>query len=292
MGSARHTEPKDERQYWWTEMVDRVVVLRFRDDIALADIDAQHTWRLWEFIDKLANGPHQVLHVQFPATHLGHSGFVQLWEHFRRIANDAGRAHIELARQDCAMQRWITYMRDCRLFTVGAFQGELDINFLGILLSCDYRIASEDSVFVNRGRPPGTGQGTAVPWLLTRILRSGDALQILLSCEGLPADRALDLGLIQRTTNPRSHVEDSLRITRDLASVGTANLLALKRALIRAGEPLEKYFQSEGAGFNRLPRALVVPPTCVECGYNLTGNVSGRCPECGTDIDEMDVGRR
>ncbi len=23
---------------------------------------------------------------------------------------------------------------------------------------------------------------------------------------------------------------------------------------------------------------------CCKCGYNLTGNVSGRCPECGTDI--------
>jgi hypothetical protein len=24
------------------------------------------------------------------------------------------------------------------------------------------------------------------------------------------------------------------------------------------------------------------PPTCSNCGYNLTGNVSGVCPECGT----------
>ena len=24
---------------------------------------------------------------------------------------------------------------------------------------------------------------------------------------------------------------------------------------------------------------------CVSCGYDLTGNVSGVCPECGTDID-------
>ena len=24
-------------------------------------------------------------------------------------------------------------------------------------------------------------------------------------------------------------------------------------------------------------------PYCQECGYDLTGNASGRCPECGTD---------
>lgn len=27
-------------------------------------------------------------------------------------------------------------------------------------------------------------------------------------------------------------------------------------------------------------------PCCVACGYDLTGNVSGVCPECGTDVVE------
>ena len=26
-------------------------------------------------------------------------------------------------------------------------------------------------------------------------------------------------------------------------------------------------------------------PCCIACGYNLTGNVSGVCPECGTKIE-------
>jgi len=28
---------------------------------------------------------------------------------------------------------------------------------------------------------------------------------------------------------------------------------------------------------------------CTTCGYNLTGNVSGRCPECGTMIQKNDA---
>ena len=32
---------------------------------------------------------------------------------------------------------------------------------------------------------------------------------------------------------------------------------------------------------SRLPRLKPVPNFCPECGYNLTGNVSGRCSECG-----------
>ena len=30
-----------------------------------------------------------------------------------------------------------------------------------------------------------------------------------------------------------------------------------------------------------LYRSRQLPPNCCSCGYNLTGNISGRCPECG-----------
>jgi len=31
-------------------------------------------------------------------------------------------------------------------------------------------------------------------------------------------------------------------------------------------------------------RARVPPGHCRKCGYDLTGNISGRCPECGTTV--------
>lgn len=35
--------------------------------------------------------------------------------------------------------------------------------------------------------------------------------------------------------------------------------------------------------------SLPTPPAgaCASCGYNLTGNISGRCPECGTPVTNM-----
>ena len=35
----------------------------------------------------------------------------------------------------------------------------------------------------------------------------------------------------------------------------------------------------------RLDRRRILPGHCQNCGYDLTGNVSGRCPECGTAIE-------
>ena len=34
---------------------------------------------------------------------------------------------------------------------------------------------------------------------------------------------------------------------------------------------------------------LLSPNLCRKCAYNLTGNVSGRCPECGTPIPQAAV---
>ncbi|MBN2448588.1 MAG: hypothetical protein JXO22_17815 [Phycisphaerae bacterium] len=34
----------------------------------------------------------------------------------------------------------------------------------------------------------------------------------------------------------------------------------------------------------RLRRSLAAQGRCERCGYDLTGNVSGRCPECGEPI--------
>jgi hypothetical protein len=38
-------------------------------------------------------------------------------------------------------------------------------------------------------------------------------------------------------------------------------------------------------GFTVVRRVAIDPNRCRACGYDLTGNVSGVCPECGTAID-------
>lgn len=40
-------------------------------------------------------------------------------------------------------------------------------------------------------------------------------------------------------------------------------------------------------GFVSRRSRQTVPGMCRGCGYNLHGNVSGRCPECGREIDEF-----
>jgi hypothetical protein len=40
-----------------------------------------------------------------------------------------------------------------------------------------------------------------------------------------------------------------------------------------------------------LRRKRRVPGTCLRCGYSLTGNVSGVCPECGSVVPSAEAAR-
>jgi hypothetical protein len=55
-----------------------------------------------------------------------------------------------------------------------------------------------------------------------------------------------------------------------LLLVGVPALLAVRRQLLRL---------RKGDG-----------PRCGRCEYNLTGNVTGRCPECGALLENVGVG--
>ncbi|MCG3128230.1 MAG: hypothetical protein CHACPFDD_03107 [Phycisphaerae bacterium] len=289
MGGVHTGRPAGDPRFWSTEVAGSVTILRFNPGSICAGIDLQRVATLWEFFDELVAGPHRVLHISFASSELSHETLVRLAEYFRSVSADDdsasacdSRARTELAREDIAMQRYIRYLRDSRLFVVGSYQGEIDIHFLGLLLACDFRIAAESTVIVNRGHPLGVSPATAVPWFLVRTIGASLALDVLLESDNLPVHRAHELGLIHRITKPNSHEPDALAITQALAAKGTAHLLRLKRAMTASSAPLEKYLQVEGAGFQDLP---VGTPTCARCGYNLTGNVSGSCPECGRPLN-------
>ena len=72
-------------------------------------------------------------------------------------------------------------------------------------------------------------------------------------------------------------IAGSLALIACLAAVLAGHTLGLVGAgiLLLAAFALEEWY------FGRAPRRRRLG-LCPNCGYNLTGNVSGICPECGT----------
>ena len=91
-----------------------------------------------------------------------------------------------------------------------------------------------------------------------------------------------DAALVLLHGDPAAAI-DSLSLLR-IDALGASPEFA--SALAAASAPLEQYLQVEGAGFRHLP---IGTPACTGCGYNLTGNISGTCPECGKPVDDAAI---
>ncbi len=288
-GKSTFLPQPDQAAFWTSEIAGTLTVLRFNSDAILAGVNLRDISTLWQFLHYLIAQGNQFLHVSMSEGGLGHDSIGRIYSYFQNMGtgeylNDARdyRQTTELVRQDVALQRFIRYLRDERIFVAGDIRGEIDINYLGLMLACDYRIACEDTVIINSGYPMGKNFGTATPWFLARLLGPDQALNILSRCERLSARRALKLGIFHQLTTTQSHAQETLNISQKLAAHGTERLLAAKQAIHAATISLESYFQTFGAGIDKM---IIGNICCSHCGYNLTGNVSGRCPECGTLVE-------
>ena len=80
------------------------------------------------------------------------------------------RAEIEVARAENAHGHFVEVIRSIDSFVITALSGECDFSYFGQALACDYRIATEDTVFVNRLFKSGTMPGV-LPWFLSPFSR-------------------------------------------------------------------------------------------------------------------------
>ena len=76
--------------------------------------------------------------------------------------------------------------------------------------------------------------------------------------------------------------------------VFAAGLLAFLIALLSAGSMVGQIFWQAGIAIMAIDIVMILlwperpdwtkPGHCVSCGYDLTGDTTGRCPECGKEV--------
>lgn len=109
-------------------------------------------------------------------------------------------------------------IRQMRIPTVAALPGPAAGAGLALALSCDMRIAA-DSAFVSTGYARvGLSGDYGAAWLLTQTVGPGRARELMLTCERVPADRALEIGLFNRVVPAEQLAAATLELVRPLAN--------------------------------------------------------------------------
>ncbi|RNL78205.1 enoyl-CoA hydratase-related protein [Halostreptopolyspora alba] len=101
----------------------------------------------------------------------------------------------------------------------------------GLALACDLRVASDNASFLMAFTKVGLGADTGISWTLPRLVGHARAMEMLLLAEPVGAQRALEVGLVNRVV-PAEELADSAReLAQRLASGPTVGYAAVKASL-------------------------------------------------------------
>jgi 2-(1,2-epoxy-1,2-dihydrophenyl)acetyl-CoA isomerase len=128
----------------------------------------------------------------------------------------------------------IRKLRDVEIPVVAAVNGACVGIGVSIALLADYIIASEKAYFLVPFRNLASSPDSALTWLLPRTLGPARARQLVMRAERLPADKALDWGMVNEVVPVDGFAEAARRVAQDFAD-GPTVALGLMRRLILDG---------------------------------------------------------
>lgn len=209
-----------------------------------------------DLFDDLERHAFTVVHLAFPIRSLGDNLAVAVREaETELVSRPFDEAVLPLIREENGFLEYIHRVRGLPSLVLCTVAGDVDFAFLGLALACDFRIAADDSRFVNQwlraGEPP---MGAAV-WFLTRYLGIGRAASLLLDKPALTAQDARRLGLVQRCVPAAELLGAGEEAARRFARLPLGTVAAMKRALVAATGDLESYLELEALQVERAMRS-------------------------------------
>ena len=119
----------------------------------------------------------------------------------------------------------------CDKPTVALVNGAAAGAGFGLALSCDFRIASEQALFVSAFARIGLSGDNGITWALSRLVGRSLALEILMLSPRLTAAQALEFGLVRSVVPPQELLSAGLEFGERLAAGPTQAFAIMKRNL-------------------------------------------------------------
>ena len=152
-----------------------------------------------------------------------------------RGENGAAPAPLAFSRRVTSMQDLHGHLAGaafrCDKPTVALVNGAAAGAGFGLALSCDFRIASEQALFVSAFARIGLSGDNGITWALSRLVGRSLALEILMLSPRLTAAQALELGLVRSVVPPQDLLTAGLEFGERLAAGPTQAFAIMKRNL-------------------------------------------------------------
>jgi len=112
---------------------------------------------------------------------------------------------------------------------IAAIEGSCVGGGFGLALSCDLRVASSQAMLGASGLKRGIVNGATVTTRMVRMVGLGNALECLLTSEYMDAEKAYQIGLVQRVVAPGETMTAAMEWARVIACFSPDAVAATKR---------------------------------------------------------------
>ena len=129
---------------------------------------------------------------------------------------------------------------------LAAVKGRCESSGFSLACIADIRFADKNAIFSVPESTWGVVPSGGITHRLPRLIGKGPAMMMLLGGEAVSADRALDLGLVQKVTETEMLWEEVCNEAKRLADLSTLSMQYTKECLLRGSElPLDQALRLE-----------------------------------------------
>jgi len=140
----------------------------------------------------------------------------------------------------------INGLRSLTIPTLASINGVAAGAGWSLALACDLRIASKQAKFVSAFSRIGLVPDSGMTWFLPRLVGLSRALEIAWMSDPIPADTALQWGLVNRLAEPEQLAAATAEWAGSLARSATKGLVLTKRAMLAGlAHELEAQLETE-----------------------------------------------
>ena len=228
--------------FFSAKKIGDIAILRFNENLLFSATDSKVKWPLFDYLDLVSKTDEiKVVLIMDPSHETGCKEYIRFYQ--KALETEFGRHTIE--RLYNAVNQFILHIVALDKITVHADRGMVISLFMNVSLACNYRIVTDDTVFVNPCLKLGLAPKGGGAFFLPKMLGASRALDILLSDEEIPAWKALELGIVDKLV-PADELENAaLETARNFARKPGTALRAVKRLLSYSMKDLEDFLRLE-----------------------------------------------
>ena len=227
-----------------SERVEEVEVLTFHKHLLHHLTDLSAKTRILDYLDSVSRDPSiRVFLIMAAPKRLDKQEYISFYREHLSTTTIADQTLLK--RLYNGLNQFILKLYNINPFVVHAGSGNTAFLFMNISLACDYRIASEETLFENPimelGLPP---KGGGV-FFLSHLLGPAKCAEILYSGRDIDMEEAMRLNLVNRVVKHKTLHTSALEIAHAFAHKSPQALFGTKKLLGYCMKDLEGFLEYE-----------------------------------------------